>query len=179
PSKELAVDDQERFDRAAALYGLDRTVFGNERGRAAAVDTHDGPIRLLDETARIAAARRAFGECREERVRRGTERERLDGDVREAIPIVLPRVQRQPHIPRFGLGQPQRVAAAVAVEHAPNGPPLSAIVGELDAVACGGATRLPFEREAAEFARNAEVDVVVLLGTERGVAAPGRGARFR
>ena len=64
PSRDAAVDDQERLEGADPGHRLDRAVLAHQRGDARAVDAEDGPVGLLaDIGARVAAARRPARRC--------------------------------------------------------------------------------------------------------------------
>jgi len=70
PRHQLAVVEQERFQREATLADLQRTVFGQQAGIASAVDADQRPVNLLaGKPAWIETARRVLRERFEPSVR--------------------------------------------------------------------------------------------------------------
>ena len=136
PRHHLAALDDERLEREAALADLERTVFRQKPGIAAAIDADQRPRALLPgESAREMSARRIARKRFEERVGRRAESEVLDTEFGECVFAPRTFVQHEAQVARFRLGEEQRGASGAAVGHPAHGTPFAAIIGKLHVVA--------------------------------------------
>ncbi len=169
----MSVDD-ERRDRESATRHFDCAVLADQPAVVPAIEADQGPVGLLArESAREPARRRHVRECLQECIAARAEGEAPDLDGRQSECPARTVGHRDAQVARLGLGQVQRIDAAVARHHLSQGLPAAPVVGDLDVVAAGKDLRQPVQDQPAEFARPAEI------GGDRLWLAAGLAAPFR
>ena len=176
PGDHLRFRDDKRLDRESSLGDFDRTVFGDEAALAAAVDSDEGPARLLGgKAARVCSARRLACKAFEQCVGRGAEREILDLHLGQTIVVGRTLVKGQADESRLRFRQQEHIRATVAVDDAAHGSPSGAVVRKLDVVMRRKRPLLPVHDQTAEFTHAAEVDRKGLFLARRAIALPRCG----
>ena len=178
-----AIDGEERFDRIAALGGLDRAVLADQASDRAAIGPDQRPIGLFEEAARIAAARGILGQAGDEVIGGWRPVDVFDRDLRKTAC----RQHADAQIARLRIMKGNGIAAAIARIDGAQRLPGAAIVGAFDAV---GRLPLPVEQQRGQALRRAQIEDqgLALLPMPGGlavavqhgrIAGPGRRRRRR
>ena len=174
PADPAPIHLHEGLDADAALGDLDGAVFANQTLLASAIEADDGPVRLLAaETAREPALRRIGRHRLDQVVGMRGERQRLHVQAGQGERGARTITHRQADVTRFGFGQRQVVASAVALHHRAHVAPAQAVIGQLHQIVRRVLARFPVEHQPAELAQPAQVQRQLRIG----VAVQVRGPR--
>gem|GEM_PF-5075644 len=164
PVQQLAVQADERFDAEAALGRLQRAILTDEGLLLAAIETEQGPVRLLaDVGTRQRTARQVGGDRGQEGIGRGCERQRLQRDIADAVAPVRSVFQVEAHVTRIGIGQRQPVTTATATGDLAHGAPVTAVLGGAHDVTGRLQVGQPVDDRAADLAALVQVQADGLL----------------